>query len=122
MKLSIKSKQTVRRLLSMLENEHICGCDSDGCDINVAFQHGYGLWAVYLFDSSGAASDEFTALYATLPKSFYRAARAEADHMCDAIAHSTCPKCNAVTWHNDEHGDVIHCDSCLASYSIESAS
>lgn len=114
--LSSKALSIVSELENKLNNEHICGCDSDTCDINVAFENGYTLWALYLFDSCGAASDEFNELYAKLPKVFYKHARAEADHMCDHVEHAQCPHCNAVVWHDGNHGSVIHCDSCARSF------
>ncbi len=114
--LSIKSRQTVRKLEAMLENEHICGCDSRTCDIFVSHNNGFSLWALYLFDSCGAASDEFSKLYATLPRDFYAHARKEADKMCDTVEHESCPHCNAVVWETENEKEVA-CDSCGKTFS-----
>jgi hypothetical protein len=119
MELSKRSQKIVDELIELLENEHIHGCDQSTCDINVAFNNGFGCWALYLFDSCGAASDEFTALYAKLPKSFYNYARKEADQMCDEVSHADCPHCNAVVWELEQHGKTINCDSCVNDFDCE---
>ena len=110
MRLSRKTSALVDKLEALLQNEHTCGCDQSTCDVSQSYNFGYVLWALYLFDSSGAASDEFTALYAQLPRSFYAAARREADEFCDSVEHFECRYCNAVIW--DPQWSEGHCESC----------
>lgn len=110
-KLSQKTWNTIEALNELLEEEH-GGCDQRTCDISTCMAHGYTLWAVYLFNSCGAASDEFNELYATLPKDFYKHARKEADRFVDEVPHDPCPHCNAVVWDIEDDENEIHCDSC----------
>lgn len=103
----------VDRLSELVNEEHVCGCDQDSCDINAAYSNGYALWAVYLFDSCGAASEEFCRLFKLLPKRrFKKESEAERKAFVKDVEHDQCPHCNAVVWHNGDHGDEIHCDSC----------
>ncbi len=96
------------RLCELVNEEHVAGCGCNSCDINAAYENGYGLWAVYLFDSCGAASDEFQTLFEQLPKRRFNAeAERERKQLIKSVEHAQCANCNAVVW---EH--VEHCDSC----------
>lgn len=112
----MKYSKLTDRLAELVESEHVCGCDSDTCEVNVSFRYGFALWAIYLFDSSGASSPQFNRLYRQLPKRFLKDAEAERKMLVESVAHDWCPHCNAVVWHDGSHGDEIFCDSCARSF------
>jgi hypothetical protein len=112
-----KRNEILERLEELLHEEHCGACNDDlSCDISYAYEQGYTLWAMYLFDGCGAASEEFQRLYATLTgtktrfKEFFKQARKEADHMCEQD-HVECTDCNAVNW-GVHSGEEFHCGSC----------
>jgi hypothetical protein len=100
--------QLLDRLSELVNEEHVSGCDCNSCDINAAYNNGFELWAIYLFDSCGAASDEFERLYKKLPKRRFNAdAEREREKLVKTVEHAECANCNAVVWEY-----VEHCDSC----------
>lgn len=111
-----KYRALTDRLDELVNEEHTCGCGQDSCDINAAYEHGFTMWATYLFDSSGAASNEFRKLFKKLPKRFEADAERERRLFIQSVEHDECPHCNAVVWHDGGHGDEIHCDSCARSF------
>jgi hypothetical protein len=111
--MSLKYQKMTEALADLVNTDHCCGCDQDSCDISAAYSHGFSLWAIYLFDSSGAASDEFKSIFRKLPKRFDKDAELERKEFINSVAHDACPECNAVIWHDGSHGETIHCDSCL---------
>jgi len=114
--MSKRYQNIVEALEELLENEHICGCDQSTCDINVCFNDGFTLWAIELFSHTGAASDEFSALCAKLPKRFKADAERERKAFVESTEYVEC-SCNAHIYHPDEQcsDDTVHCDSCGAS-------
>lgn len=110
----------IDQLSELVNEEHVCGCDQASCDINAAYSNGFELWAIYLYDSCGAASDEFHRLFKQLPKRrFNKESEAERVAFIKAVAHDECPDCNAVIWHDGYHGETIHCDSCGTSFKLK---
>lgn len=103
-----KYTETVERLEELLNDEHVCGCGQTSCDINASYEHGSTLWAVQLFDWTGASSPEFKKLMRKLPKRFKADAEHERKIFVLDVEHYECPHCNAVNW-----GDGVEsCDSC----------
>lgn len=92
----------INELSELVQSEHCEGCCDDTCDVNASFDSGYSLWAIYLFDSSGAASERFDLLMFRLisqhGKRFERAAERERAAFVAATPHIACVTCNAVTW------------------------
>ncbi len=109
-------EKLTNELISMLESEHIYGCDQHSCDINAAHEHGYGLWAIHLFSGTGASSQEFDDAYDALVRDFgsefKKDSEAERKHFVENVDHFQCDKCNAVNW--DLGSGLYDCDSCGA--------
>ena len=107
-----KTKEEIfERLEELFEEEH-GGCDDMTCDMSAAWDHGYTQWALFLFDSCGAASDEFVKLYKKIDKPAFRnAAEKERKMFVEEVPHAQCPHCNAVTW-DDSMEEKVHCGSC----------
>ena len=110
-------EEIIFSLENLLNDEHCRGCDDQStCGISTCYSDGYTLWAIELFSTTGAASDEFLKLYALLPKRFKADAERERVAFLKNTPYATCPKCNAVIWHLEYFleyfDDVIHCDSC----------
>lgn len=114
-----KYAELCEQLEQLVENEHVCGCGQDSCDINASFTHGFTLWSIVLFSSSGAASKEFETLFRKLPKRFNADAERERKMFIETVAHDACPNCGAVVWHDDGHGSTIHCDNCAMGFDVE---
>lgn len=119
--MSQKYSSIVARLEELLDAEHCACCDSHTCDIDVCFDDGFTLWSIELFSGCGAASPEFDKLYSKLPKRFSADAERERKAFVSATEHATCPHCNAVTWHTENFGGTVHCDSCGKTYSTGEA-
>lgn len=93
--------------MELVNDEHVCGCGQASCDINAAYENGFGLWAVYLFSNSGAASDEFMRLFKRLPKRrFNIESERERKAFVKNVEHLECMHCNAVVWESE------FCDNC----------
>ena len=103
-----RDAELAEKLIELLEKEHVDSCDSYTCDINFAYDESYEYWSIVLFDSSGAASEEFNNLYAQLSPAFFTKAEEERKQMITQ-PHTECPHCNAIIWGDDE---AEYCDSC----------
>lgn len=122
----MKSKESyeskLERLQELVYSEHVCGCSESTCDINASYNHGYGLWSIYLFSSSGAASEEFTELLDSLPqKQFSAEAELERKEFVKEVSHAECSHCNAVSWDIEsieENGNVF-CGSCGNNFPLK---
>lgn len=100
----------------LLKSEHIEGCDQNTCDINKAYEHGFSKWAISLFSSTGATSDDFDELYNQLPKKFNQDAEKEREEFVESVSHEKCESCNSVIW-DPEECDYF-CESCSHDNSL----
>lgn len=102
----------------LFEREH-GGCDDTTCDMTVAFDAGYSLWAIYLFSSSGATSDEFNELYERLNKKrFERDARKECNEFVKECPSTECHHCNSYIYHYEANQTHFHCSNCGKSFEV----
>lgn len=120
-KISKKHNLILNKLEELYEEEH-GGCEESTCSMQVAFEHGYTIHALDCFASSGAASDEYYALWNKIPRKLKDAySRYEAELLCKEISNAECSYCNAVSWQieylKNTKGE-IYCGSC-AKYFIE---
>lgn len=99
-------------LIAALEEEHCDQCSADNsCDINVAFEDGYYLWAAHLL--IGATECPKTeAAYVALDVT-NEELEAERVELLRLNRHVHCAKCNALCW-NVERDDT--CGSCGHSF------
>lgn len=104
---TMKQYEIEEKLCELFENEH-AGCDQNTCDMSVAFRLEYECWALYLFNSSGAASEEFATLYSKLGPRFHKTAEKQCTALCKEDNFEC--KCGAVIWLPEECG--YHCESC----------
>ncbi len=107
----------ISQLEELYEQEH-GGCDSNTCDMQVAFEHGYTCWAIRCFSHSGASSDEFNAIYNKLNKAFPVQAERERKAFVKDVEHADCPSCSAVIW--EPHWSGGYCSSCGKTHEVES--
>lgn len=119
--LSKRYQRLIERLEELTDSEHVCGCDSSTCDISASWSAGHTLWSIYLFASSGAASDEFNALYRLLPKRFKVDAERERKSFVKYVDHTECPHCNAITWDPQwvTNNGLVWCGSCGNEFTEE---
>lgn len=99
-----------------VEEDHPCE-DTQGCDIAVALENGYYLWAAHLLMGATecpATDEAWEALVAT-DKSDGQTQR-EADAECDEmvkIPHVECESCGSVNWGCDGEMPSGSCANCL---------
>jgi len=99
----------LRRLGDVLERDHVSGCQSNSCDISVAWQYGYFLWSAHLFQGATEMTDEFNEAYGPLADSELE--EIERIQLC-TIPHRTCMACEALVWDIDGFRDAVNCDNC----------
>lgn len=97
------------RLGDALERDHCSGCDSNACDISVAYKYGFFLWSAHLFSGATEMTDEFNEAYGVLADSEIE--EIERIQLC-AIPHRTCMACEALVWDIDGFRDAVNCDNC----------
>lgn len=116
--MSYRYKRLIETLESLVESEHMCGCDQSTCDIKAAWDHGSSLWAIQLFRWSGAGSDEFYNLVKKLPKRFENDAEIERRVFVEEVEYAECPHCNAVVWDPQwvTNAGMIFCNSCAREF------
>lgn len=108
--MSKQYKSITDKLVKLFEEEH-GDCENTTCAMSHCMKHGYSLWALYLFSSSGAASDEFAALFEKLPrKRFESEAEAERAEFVESVPSAACPHCNAVVYEPEDCN--YHCSHC----------
>jgi hypothetical protein len=103
-------KNKISKLTELLNIEH-GDCDDTTCAIAVCMENEYNLWAISLFSSTGASSEEFDKIYNSLPRDqFDIEAEAERAEFVESIPSVSCPHCNAVVY-NPEECDY-YCSNC----------
>jgi hypothetical protein len=115
------------KLADMVQDEHCEGCCEDHCDITACYDWGATLWAIELFASCGAASNEFDRIYGRLMQAygsrFRRAAERERAAFCASVETLHCKQCGAYTYLGDHNRDYYEqadaeCGSCLAPLTL----
>lgn len=99
----------IDKLTELLKAEH-GDCDDTTCDMASCLDHGYDLWAIKLFSSTGASSSEFNQMYNTLPAQFEIDADAERAKFVENVPSVVCPHCDSVVY-SPEQCDY-YCSGC----------
>lgn len=106
----------LNKIIELLKSEH-GDCEDTTCDIASCLNHGFELWAVKLFSSTGASSKEFDRLYNKLPSKFSSDAEKEREEFVNTIPSVSCPHCNAVVY--DYQDCDYYCSNCAKTALFE---
>jgi hypothetical protein len=93
---------SLNRAIELFEQEH-GGCELNTCACIVAYRLGYRRWAVKLYASTGAGSEQFYHAFdkAAKAKDWVQDTEEERKALCKE-EHVDCPHCHAVIWLPEE--------------------
>lgn len=118
---NLSYEKKIEHLEELLDEEH--PCDQSNCGISKAREHGFILWAIVLFSSTGASSKSFDKLFKSLPGTFHQTAEVEREKFVETVPNINCPHCNAAVY--DYEDCEYSCDNCgkeaLFSVKVEGA-